>query len=102
MKDRDCDHSQNKHAAIFLRPLEKIVNADGSEGIISETVVAGNDPEVMNAALENFFEHTGAEVLTGQELRAFHAFSSSRWNSTWNPSGPKSNWRQPPQDPSLN
>ncbi len=43
------------------------------------------------------------EIPRGTGSGNFFGFSSDRWNSPWNPAGPKPNWRtKPPKDPRAN
>lgn len=97
MKDKDCGLDNSR--GVFYRQVEATVDADGTESIISEAVPFGDNP---GATIDEFLHATGGRRLTDRERQAFYAFSANRWNSPWNPEGPKSNWRKPPKDPSAN
>lgn len=102
MNERDNgDSERSKEVDIFVQPLEQVISANGEEGVICEAIVAGYDLDSMEQAAKEFIEQTGIEVLDERATRAFHALSSTRWNSPWNPPGPKPNWRKP-QEPSPN
>lgn len=85
-------------------PYELVITKEGTE-IIYE--VEYDCPEARNGLLEQLDEIHGERTYDGTRPpggfgKLAFGFSSSSWNSAWNPEGPTPNWRKPPPDPTLN
>lgn len=99
MTDRDSGvPAEDLGVNVFIKPLEVKINADGTEEVNAIVAATGPNDKITDLVLEDLRKDLGARELTKSELRNMHAFSSSRWNSTWNPKGPKPNWGKPPKD----
>lgn len=95
---------------IFAVPVEQVIKADGSAETISEGFVVAESREAADRIVEEFSDVTGSEVVHSGDSpqepnsgKTTFGFSIDRWNSPWEPKGPKPNWKVgPPTDPSLN
>lgn len=99
MTDRDNDVPNNDLGVnVFIKPMEVQVNADGTGQVNAFVAATGPNEEIIDLVLEDVRKDLGAREMGKPEIRKMHAFSSSRWNSPWNPKGPKPNWGKPPKD----
>ncbi|OGH25057.1 MAG: hypothetical protein A3B47_03105 [Candidatus Levybacteria bacterium RIFCSPLOWO2_01_FULL_39_24] len=91
-------------------PLEAKIFADGRTSV--DSLIYTTSPE----ALEKYnkeCEEKGGSLVSQKELkseeefrqvleRASKSYGFARWNSSWNPEGPKKNWVVAPKNPSNN
>ena len=89
----------------FASPLEAEINSDGSAGVFFQ--MRGSDSEAIEALKEVMDQELGSEgidmsIEDYKKRSAVFGFSSSRWNSLWEPQGPTKNWGPPPGNPQLN
>lgn len=90
----------------FARPLEAEINSDGSLGVFFQ--MRGSDSEAIETLKGIMDQELGSEGtdISIEDYRkrsgSVFGFSSSRWNSSWEPQGPIKNWGPPPEDPRLN
>ena len=99
----DGSGEEIRGAAIFINPIEEIVDRSGNRGIIAEGMTLASDDEMARMAEEMLSTETGARKLTKDEQSRSFFFSSKNWHAPWEPQGPKPNWRQEPlSGPSLN
>lgn len=84
-------------------PVEKIIEKDEEITVLE---VVGTDDETIEELRKMIEEETGIPIETINENNLGNSsrfyFSSSIWNSPWEPTGPKPNWIKPPENPSLN
>ena len=98
------DHQEPvRWAQILTRPLELSFKNDGTVEVLAQSLVRATDKETADLAFGEFLEITGAQIVSDENVKpGKHFFSSSNWNSPWEPQGPKPPWRKPRTDPSLN
>lgn len=93
----DKEHERPRGAISI--PTEHIVTGDGTEYVRITTLSTDKEAEdVMIKVLEqNGLEKVDGERKSGSTT----SFSSSDWNISWNPTGPKPSWAEP-DDPTVN
>jgi hypothetical protein len=80
----------------FIEPVEQVIEPDRTTTVFEVGADTDQDlDEITDHLVEEHGFHVGNPTTpTGSSF----GFSSSRWNSPWNPSGPKKNWGPPPED----
>lgn len=85
---KSCRNRASKGAAIVS------LTPDGASAIV---FAADNDSaEELNTAIE---ESLGVKRVGESDLRSGKTFATPRWNSPWEPKGPKPNYVVSPQKP---
>lgn len=83
-------------------PLEARISR---EGVHVESLIYTTSPEALDKYHEEC-EKQGGELVSSRELKsekevqdvvnkASKSFGFTRWNSPWNPEGPRPNWAKP-------
>ena len=72
-------------------PVEQIIKGDGT----AETSLrfVGTSQEAIDKAIDVVVEEFGGRI---EEPSKGASFGFTKWNSPWNPEGPKRNWGPPP------
>ena|SRR5579872_5556181 len=100
------NHSQefSSDDVVHVRPLGYNVGDDGKVEGFTQFESMHHDPEQARQIEHDLATDLGFIPITPEEAQSHHFFSSKKWNSPWNPEGPKPNWRvnPPPADPSAN
>lgn len=89
--------------AAMVIPVELITTAAGTDLAVD---IIATSPDAADMAIRDFAEETGAEAVVdethcdnGRRARGKSTFfSSSRWNSGWEPKGPTPPWAQKPEN----
>ena len=92
---------ENKRVPDHAHLHEASINADGTADLI--VGIHASSPEGMDRvkeAVDDLLGSDGERVKEG--TGSSFGFSAGRWNSPWNPAGPKPNWGRPPKDPRAN
>ncbi len=102
-RDEEFERDPDRWALIGIDPIEEVISGDG-RGFIAGMSVTASDDEIAEIATEEFLRMTGGEKIGKDSGSNSVAFSAGKWNSPWQPKGPKPNWRveSSPSEPSLN
>ncbi|OGD89562.1 hypothetical protein A3D81_02875 [Candidatus Curtissbacteria bacterium RIFCSPHIGHO2_02_FULL_40_17] len=99
-------HPKSEPGEVSVTDAELVIDPGGQEHLVFD--VESNCDRALEAAIDVIGEATGTALESyrefGEERRGSSqtAFSSGRWNATWEPKGPKPNWRKAPENPNLN
>ncbi len=85
-----------RFAGMVFKPEEQIIRADGSVDISGPGTIIASDADAALEGLKRAKEMGITFGSGGNSGKSAHYFSSSSWNSPWNPEGPKKNWRVDP------
>lgn len=103
MAEQEPNSTEPQGFAIAV-PTEVIVDGAGEERVVYN-VGAPTEADAMAGAKLMADLYDGEIVASRPSSRSSNQafFSSKKWNSPWEPTGPRPNWKTTsPEDPSLN
>jgi hypothetical protein len=100
MSEREGETEDNQELVLF-QGIEQSITPKGTETYGRVYGIEEDEIEETQERFEDLFGGKMTIFKQGDPRTNSFFFSSKKWNSNWNPEGPKKNYG-PPKDPSQN